>query len=360
MRLLFFNPWNDLALASNDPHYTPPASARQMAMDLADLPSLWAKEDDLILHPGEDQSHIREMSSSQQIYATPFPWGWSPLAVTCLREAGVLVSDLPTAEQLEAYRVCSSRQTAVHLLARLRQSWSDAFLPDGPLIGESTWCQNVDDALAAIAAYGGTAILKAPWSGSGRGVRKIMATHSHSLSNSGVSAVDHSWLCRTLNRQGGVEVEPFYDKELDFAMEFWVEGGRVGYEGLSIFTTTDSGVYSGNLVATEEEKLQRLARYVHPALLCELSSRFAQLLSTANLPAWYTGPLGVDMMVVHTSSFNLHSSFLIHPLVELNFRTTMGWVACQLTRKLKEGETAIFKIDTSGGHYKAVFEKNEG
>ena len=45
----YFNPENDLALASGDAHYTPPASARQMARDLQSLPCLWAKAGDWVL-----------------------------------------------------------------------------------------------------------------------------------------------------------------------------------------------------------------------------------------------------------------------------------------------------------------------
>lgn len=45
----YFNPENDLALASGDAHYTPPASARQMARDLQSLPRLWAKAGDWVL-----------------------------------------------------------------------------------------------------------------------------------------------------------------------------------------------------------------------------------------------------------------------------------------------------------------------
>ena len=48
-RLLYFNPENDLALAANDPHYTPPASALRMATDLQRLPLRWAEPDDFIL-----------------------------------------------------------------------------------------------------------------------------------------------------------------------------------------------------------------------------------------------------------------------------------------------------------------------
>ena len=329
-----FNPWNDLALASNDPHYTPPASARQMASEL--------------------QPFFTALLSS----LTPHPvWGWSPLAVTKLREAGVPAHALPSTEQMAAYRAASSRQTAVCLLQRLRATWPEPF-EDGRLVGESRWCQTEDEVQKAVVSFGGTAMLKAPWSGSGRGVKRFQISNPSSL-----NPHPSPWISRTLRTQGGVEVEPFYDKVQDMAMEFWAENGRVRYEGLSLFETTTAGVYAGNLVASEEEKERRLAPYIDLDLLHELRHHLEVLLSEGIIPAWYTGPLGIDMMVVESiphSSFAIrHSSYSLHPFLELNLRMTMGWVACRLAQELAKDETAIFRIDTSGGHYKAIFQKGE-
>ena len=183
MSLLFFNPWNDLALASGDAHYTPPASAMQMAQDLRDLPQLWAPHD------------LRRLSV----------WGWSPLLVTQLREKGVDEALLPSAEQMAAYRAASSRQTAVRLLARWRERFPEAF-GNGVLVGESKMCMTLQEVLAAVTAYGNEAMLKAPWSGSGRGVHPV---------HGGVSDKNLAWVTRTLQRQGAVEVEPSYNKVVD-------------------------------------------------------------------------------------------------------------------------------------------------
>lgn len=321
MSLLFFNPWNDLALASGDAHYTPPASAMQMAQDLRDLPQLWAPHDS------------RRLSV----------WGWSPLLVTQLREKGVDEALLPSAEQMAAYRAASSRQTAVRLLARWRERFPEAF-GNGALVGESKWCTTMQEVSAAVTAYGNEAMLKAPWSGSGRGVHPV---------HGGVSDKNLAWVTRTLQRQGGVEVEPSYKKVVDFAMEFWSENGQVRYEGLSLFTTTAGGVYSGNLVASEQEKEQRLVAYIPLEQLAEVRRQLTALLNEALsnelLPAWYTGPFGVDMMVV--SALPL-AKCAIHPLVELNLRMTMGWIAHLLARDLPYGQQRIFRIEQKGGHYR--------
>ena len=330
MRVLHFNPENDLALASNDPNYTPPASARLLASDLTDFPEWWHIEKDIIL-----------------------PWGWSPLAVRQLQQLGVPKALLPTSAEIADYRTKASRQTAVLLLDRLRKAWPEPF-HSHLLIGESIWCETDRNVLRAIELFGSTAMLKAPWSGSGRGL--------HPVRSLPLNEKDYTWIRRTLRLQGGVEVEPLYiNKVCDFAMEFWVENGQVRYEGLSLFETTDGGVYAGNLVANETEKETRLSRYLSPALLDEVRSHLAHLLNEAEIPTWYRGPLGVDMLVANSVSSTLpsHNFYSLHPLLEINLRMTMGWVALQLQRELAEGETGIFKIDHSGGHYRAVLLKKE-
>lgn len=330
MRVLLFNPENDLALASNDPNYTPPASARLLASDLTDFPEWWHIEKDIIL-----------------------PWGWSPLAVRQLQQLGVPKALLPTSAEIADYRTKASRQTAVLLLDRLRKAWPEPF-HSHLLIGESIWCETDRNVLRAIELFGSTAMLKAPWSGSGRGL--------HPVRSLPLNEKDYTWIRRTLRLQGGVEVEPLYiNKVCDFAMEFWVENGQVRYEGLSLFETTDGGVYAGNLVANETEKETRLSRYLSPALLDKVRSHLAHLLNEAEIPTWYRGPLGVDMLVANSVSSTLpsHNFYSLHPLLEINLRMTMGWVALQLQRELAEGETGIFKIDHSGGHYRAVLLKKE-
>lgn len=362
MRLLYFNPENDLALAANDAHYTPPASARQMARDLQRLPLLWAEKEDLVLLRNEEDSSAASPADVSPVRTLPsligtawggssslqlLPWGWSPLVVRQLRDAGVSASLLPTTEQLADYRAFASRQTAVRLLRHWRAECPEAFGGRG-LVGESEWCTTEQEVKDACSRCDG-AMLKMPWSGSGRGVHPVEAE---------LTGKDLAWVRRTLVRQGGVEVEPIYNKVQDFAMEFWAEDGRVCYEGLSVFETTAGGVYAGNLVASEAEKENRLSGYVSPGLLREVRCCLETLLSSAGIPRWYSGPIGVDMMVVKLSSPQ-SSSFHLHPLVEVNMRMTMGWVALRLQQKLSPGEVGTFRIVHSDGHYRALFHKIE-
>ena len=330
MRLLIFNPENDLALASGDPHYTPPASARQMAQDLQRLPLLWAQPDDTLLLPDFKLPDFKLSTLNFQL----LPWGWSPLLVRQLQKAGVPASLLPTNAQIEEHRQASSRQTGVQLLAALRQR-----LASEPLvIGESAWC-TTEEAVWAQHRRNGGSMLKAPWSGSGRGVHPVPSSPTDK---------DYAWVKRILSRQGGIEIEPiYYNKVQDLALELWCEGGQVRDEGLSLFTTTAGGVYSGNLVASEEEKLRLLSEYIPLELLTEVRRQLVDLLNESLrnglLPSWYIGPLGIDMMIVKEG---------FHPLIELNLRMTMGWVALQLARDLKPSEKRLFRIVQERGRYR--------
>ncbi|MCR5780566.1 MAG: hypothetical protein K6G70_08510 [Bacteroidaceae bacterium] len=372
MRLLYFNPENDLALAANDPHYTPPASALQMATDLQRLPLRWAEEGDQILlrephgrptplplpcREGSNFSSNIDRVSACQTDSTPFPtregqgggsipfpWGWSPLTVTDFLRAGVPAELLPTDAEMQAFRTLAGRATAAEVLRHVRERLTAEGYGDC-LTGEAYVCRSLDEARRWHERFG-ESIFKQPWSGSGRG---LLPAHDGVLTEK-----NEAWLQRTLRQQGYVMAEPFYHRRTDLALEFWrhADDGRVTYEGLSLFMTTAGGVYAGNIVASEEQKRQFLANIFPSAeeaaegLALLDATREALIAELSALPpTFYDGPLGVDMMFItpHSSSVILevssvpsgrarHSSFssprlLLHPCVEINFRMTMGWLA---------------------------------
>ncbi|MBR3514260.1 MAG: hypothetical protein IKO12_07575 [Bacteroidaceae bacterium] len=322
MRLLFFNPEHDLALASGNPHYTPPASALAMATRLQDLPRCWAGPDDLILRrdgtvtDAAGQVLFSAADPWSARVSSVLPWGWDPLVVQQLRALGIHPSCLPTDSWLSRFRHLSGRATAATLLQQVRQRCQ----ADARMVGEAFCCHTMEQAEAVHARLTET-IFKQPWSGSGRGL--------HPAHGGRLDVKTEAWLRRTLRQQGYVMAEPFYDKVQDLAAEFWLHpDGRIAYEGLSLFQTTAGGVYAGNLVAPEQDKRQRLACHIPLGLLDaaighlqQLLAQLLQPLQTESFPQ-FQGPLGVDMMVVRHDG-----ALALHPCVEVNFRMTMGWVA---------------------------------
>ena len=121
-------------------------------------------------------------------------------------------------------------------------------------------------------------------------------------------------------------VEPYYNKVKDFGMEFELSAdGAVNYLGLSLFETRN-GAYTGNLIATEEEKREMLEKYVSAELLDTIIRKATDYFSHL-FGGRYAGAFGVDMMIVTSDR---QEGFLLHPCVEINLRRTMGHVALSI------------------------------
>ncbi len=319
--LHLFNPSHDEALAAHTPFYTPASAARRLEHELALLPCHYAKPGDIILVPDNFSGAPPETARDRGITLAHWkslpqlrfetisaiePWGWDVHIVHRLRRAGVPERLLPTVERLNTIRNLSSRMTAVQLLRDLR-----AALPN--TVGESSWCTTTEATLQAIEAYGNRAVLKAPWSCSGRGVFWVTLP---------LTASTEGRLQRILREQGGIEVEPHYERVLDFAMEFQAEtDGHVAFKGLSLFKTDTRGGYVENHIAPDEVLAAEIAAAGCEDNLHEVAESAATCLSEF-LQGHYSGPLGIDMMLARTDG-----KTRLHPCIEVNLRRTMGWVA---------------------------------
>ena len=326
MTLYIFNPENDMALADGKPGYTPPAQIQQMRRELWWLPQWWAEEDDIVWN-GEDRLCLPDDTRM-------VPWGWSAALCHQLKQAGVQESLLPSAERLEHIRQLSHRQTAVALLKELREE-----LPlDGHLTGESVLCHSIEETEETISKYG-EAMLKLPWSSSGRGIRQINSKFK--IQNSKLSSSDDGWINRIIKSQHGIVVEKLLHKITDFALEFWLDGkGGVEYRGLSLFYTNERGAYLGNWVAPEGQKLAWLAQYIPPQYLVDIRKWWEDRLSRFD----YSGPVGIDMMLAQEG---------ICPCIEINWRWTMGLVACLAAEQGRHGRLVVEYIYS---HYSAEIE----
>ena len=338
-QLHIFNPSHDEALAANSPYYYPAKAARILGADLALLPAWWAQPGDWILVPREvtlptadftgrgiKAIHLDEF---KKLKGVPFeriqPWGWDPLLVHQLQKAGVDASLLPDADQLQVIRQLSSRETAVQVLKEVRQD-----LPG--TIGTSFWCTEEQD-LWNLLNEQGDMMFKAPWSSSGRGVFAVSPNPPENL---------RQRILRILKEQGAIEAEPLYQRLADFALEFSVSEGKVRYEGLSVFATTETGAYTGNLVGEETVLLHQLPveiRRVLPQIIDSLCLHLQPQLSGK-----YEGPLGVDLMSVTQANGTIG----IHPCVEINLRRTMGHVALALRNEIGKGHSGIYNIRPVG------------
>lgn len=348
MTLHVFNPEHDMALAANTEGFTPPDAAKRLRHDLGFLPALWAGEGDAVLVDDVDAAerglmelrHSADANVAMPLFVTerelrglPItgiePWGWDRALRHRLASGGVNPSLLPSADALAAIREMSHRRFASALLGALR-------LPG--TVGEAYCLSDCAEVLDFIEANP-KAVVKAPWSCSGRGVRFIGAADSAQSNVSG-------WIKNMLKQQGSVTVEPYYSKTMDFGMEFLCDGaGNVSYCGLSVFRSAGQ-VYTGSLLATESEKRGIIGRHVATTLADEVKAKAMAALGSA-CKGVYEGPVGIDMMIVCGDGGEAR----LHPCVEVNLRRTMGHVALALSPASGQTKREM-RIEVDNNKYK--------
>ena len=317
--LYLFNPDQDLALASGEVNYMPPASARRMAEELALLPVWFADGPCSVLAPSAyNQSFLEEMldlfplPASLRTQAEDFsevrsvvPWGWNPALRKRLLSLGVPDAALPSMEDIGRLRDLSHRLQAVRLLPGLQV--------DEVFCGESCYLTALSDCRVFVESLE-RCLLKAPLSGSGKGLNWCKGAFTPLIER---------WCARVIEQQGGVVGEPIYNKVEDFAMEFYSDGkGRITFAGYSLFRTNAGGAYEGNRLLPDAEIERRLSAYVPVAALHRLREELQRRLSVS-LGTEYAGYLGVDMMICRFPE-NEKTAFRIHPCVEINLRMNMG------------------------------------
>ena len=154
------------------------------------------------------------------------------------------------------------------------------------------------------------AVVKQPWSSSGRGVRYFDAARTSVDTFVGQTV-------GTIARQGSVMVERFMPEHHDFALLFQCNHGKVEYVGPSVFISGSAAAnYGGNIVAPDSHLRALISEFIDPVQFDELTSAVASAIEAVIAPA-YDGPVGVDICA---------SGGLIH-ICETNLRYTMGFVA---------------------------------
>ena len=299
-----FNPEHDLCLAAGDVNFIPPATAVRFAQERA-----W----------------ITGYMPKLQCGGVIVPWGWNAVLKRKLMDEGWPKEDLPSDEQLEFIRENSRREQAQELLAYINNSlytaepYSTAYLlPDSYRIVARSM-----EEIESFLQRHNKIVLKAPLSGSGKGVRFVTGE---------LMETDRGWCHRTLQKQGTVMVEQKMAIQQEFAMLFEclpaVESGQsyVTFRGYSMFYAKN-GAYKGNILASNEYMEEILIKYIPYSILHKVQNEVAAWLQR-KLQGRYSGFVGVDMFIGEGGMFN--------PAMEINLRMTMGLIARNIYDSYKE------------------------
>ncbi len=333
-RLFIFNPDCEMAIASGQKYYMPPASIALMAAELSWLPAYMAANGDCVLASrlaGADfiakrkyilRGECREITMEElddiRIKKVE-PWGWSPRVCHQFRDfPGV---EEWTLQRKELYSRKKARECLNMLISAL-PSIEARILPQV--------CKSITDVENRVME--GDYIVKAPWSSSGKGLLFL---------RNGISSKEKEWINGVLRRQGYIMVEVRLDKVYDFAMEFYSDGKKqVEFIGLSAFYIGANGEYKGNYVGPQKHIENRLVGHIGENSFYDLKTTIIKKLSDLLSP-YYKGYLGVDMMIYR----NQEGTLKVHPCIEINLRYNMGILAYFLSKKIEEKAEGIFSID---------------
>ena len=315
MKLHLFNPENDLALADGSFNYCPPPAAAQIAYDLASLPLWFAATQDCVALPSDVHKEYHSVMSSTfampAIYAPSMqssitslsPWGWSAQMRHRFKAMG-FDGILPGDDTIVSIRQLSNRRSSIKILSALMQQGVDT--PPLPL-----YCTLADD-VASFVNSRARCVVKAPWSGSGKGIAWGIGRVE--------TPMEHFYK-GVIRRQGGVVCEEFLCGKVEFAMEFFTDGDTVSFAGYSLFKSF-KGSYSGNILASDSEIEQFLSQYIAPTELLKVKEVLPGVLRTLLCGSGYVGYFGVDMMIYENGG-----TLRLNPCMELNLRMNMGMVS---------------------------------
>ena len=302
--LYVFNPEHDLALANGSPYFNAPLAAKQFAMDCRMLSSM-------VFGTNKDIYCSADMLKTVDISVVEAvePWGWDKAVANSLLKAGVDTKLLPDNSRLDKIRYLSNRKVAIDALEYIkRKQQLDIPLP--------RMLTTVDEAKALMDEYG-SMVYKMPWSGSGKGIR---------ICKNGLTDNDVRWLANVIDKQSAVIGEKYNTVVVDFAMEFYVDDG-LRFEGYSLFEV-NGGCYKSSILMSDDAIENYLKQWVtiDELRLCRdnIAAYMSQLLGDS-----YRGCFGVDMYVYADID-----GYKLNPMVEINMRMTMGYVANAVRRKL--------------------------
>ena len=283
-QIYIFNPEHDLCIANGDENFVPPRSAVGFAKENTDL-------SEYLKRPNKQRRQI-------------IPWGWNHSLKKRLINEGVDPATLPSEEELQFIRTHSRREFALEVHSRISGGNPQVIGPDYRIVATSV------GEIEAFIRANGSAVLKSPLSGSGKGIRFVRERLSES---------DEGWCRRTLDKQGSVIVERRFDIIKECAMLFECHHEGIDFIGYSLFESRN-GAYSRNILASNEEIEDIIAEYVSRDTLTAVREDMKDILADT-LVGHYEGFLGVDQIICQADST------VMVPVSEINLRMTMGLIA---------------------------------
>jgi hypothetical protein len=361
--LWIFNPFCDAEIARGKVGYSPKAAPLRLAQDLEHIPMFLASPQDTVLvseRPSlewltlirkagfqvPEWSSRNPKSLREPKFGGFEPWGWSPETFELFRPLRARLAPTQDGNAFWCQSLFESETFGSTKLGPLfSKAWSTDFFKNWLIshpkeaqelgclesVGSSfsTW-ESAHAHLTRQLKKGNTAVVKAPWSTSGNGVRQVLKEEE-------LAGPMGGWIKNTIETQGEVIIEPRLEKVHDLSIQIEVGSQNVRVLEARKFITGKQFEYRGTFLgplrdAFEASSLRLLQEKlpVWKMLARDLGATLSAL--------GYEGPAGLDAMIFRTPSGELR----LKPLVELNPRWTMGRVALAFEKNILPGTPAAW------------------
>jgi uncharacterized ferritin-like protein (DUF455 family) len=317
--------------AISAPKSSTPRAALDVEHDLGPLMMFLAKKDDVVLvHERPSTDHLRTLQSAgfelPQLatfgdpidgpFAAFVGWGSSPRSRRRAEDVGMSLPETDDA--------IFSKTFALSLRAEMFA------LPEvAPLVepDRAAICCGVEAALAHARSLFDLgferAVAKAPYSSSGR--------HRVFLTQAPLEPNVERWLAdRT------VIVEPWLARVRDLSLSIDVREHEVERVSFDHFLTDDRGRYRGHVLAPPLAGLDLEPLFARADPFAALDP-IASLVGDRLRGRGHLGPAGIDMLL-----YDSRGRLCLHPLVEVNPRLTMGFIARALKKRIAPGRQGVW------------------
>lgn len=146
-----------------------------------------------------------------------------------------------------------------------------------------------------------------------------------------------SFLKREWNKNRPVIAEPWVSRLFDFSTQ-WEINNDVRYLGATVCENDPKGAYRCNYAGNE---VQLFGKWIH---FLEEHRKVVQPILMEIARLGHFGNIGIDAMV-----FESNGAPHLHPVVEINARKTMGWVALQIQKKQFPENIISLQFSSSDG-----------
>ncbi len=282
-------------------------------LQLQFLPFLYAEEGDAILlsnPPDESYAAIRKR------------YGLPDLKVVYIEDAsippGLTLEPWGASELLARWAATKHLNADMPAWESVRSVNSKAFsFVHSPKLSNAALLHNRDEARLWLETTTGPRVFKTCFGLSGRG---HLIIDTKDLSEKASAFLEREW-----KQKLPVIAEPWVKRVLDFSTQWMVGKDKsISFIGSTVCENDERGKYRANRVGNPHflfgEHMSFLEK--HKMIAIEILAKVAE--------KGYFGHAGIDAMIYEHPE---DASLLLHPIVEINARKTMGWVSIAFQQK---------------------------